>query len=178
MKVKENTINSKKMYDGRIIDVYLDQVSVNQHITTRELVDHPGGVCICALTQDNHVIMVQQYRYGAKDFLWELPAGKKEPLEDPLLTAQRELMEETGYQAKHFESAGLFYPSPAYLNEVIHLYIATDLEYVGQQLDEGEYLELSLVPLQDLIEKIRTHEIIDGKTIALLLKVALKQNRL
>lgn len=178
MKAKEITINSKKVYDGKIIDVYQDEVAINQHHSFRELVNHPGGVCICAITDTDHIIVVSQYRYGAKDFLLELPAGKKEPLEDPLVTAKRELMEETGYQAHTFESYGVFYPSPAYLNEVIHLYVATDLEFVGQQLDDGEYLDVSFVPLDQLLANIKNHQITDGKTVALLLKVALVRNRL
>ncbi len=177
MKIIEKTLSKSTKYQGRIINVRVDQIEVNQEIRTREIVEHPGGVCILAINHKNEVLVVEQYRYGAQRFLLELPAGKKEINEDPLLTAKRELLEETGFKAATWESFGVFYPSPAYLDEVIHLYIATDLEAKSQQLDEGEYLDTFFLPLDKLEQMIMDHEIIDGKTIACVLKYCFKRNK-
>ncbi len=175
MKRLEKTLTKSTKYLGRIINVRVDQVEVNQETRAREIVEHPGGVCILAINHKNEVLVVEQYRYGAQTFLLELPAGKKESDEDPLLTAKRELLEETGFKASCWESFGLFYPSPAYLDEVIHFYIATNLEAKSQQLDEGEYLDTFFLPLAKLKQMILDHEISDGKTIACILKYSLKR---
>ncbi len=175
MKRIEKTLTKSTKYLGRIINVRVDQVKVNQETRVREIVEHPGGVCILAINHKNEVLVVEQYRYGAQTFLLELPAGKKERDEDPLLTAKRELLEETGFKASYWEPFGLFYPSPAYLDEVIHFYIATGLEAKSQQLDEGEYLDTFFLPLDKLKQMIIDHQITDGKTIACVLKYILKR---
>jgi ADP-ribose pyrophosphatase len=173
MKQKETTLTQKIQYNGKIINIRLDQIEVNNTTRIREVVEHPGGVCVLAINHKNEVVVVEQYRYGISQFLLELPAGKKEINEDPLLTAQRELLEETGIKANHWESLGVFYPSPAYLDEVIHLYVATNLHASNQNLDEGEYLDSYFLPLETLKQKVLINEITDGKTIALILRYAL-----
>ncbi len=167
MKQIEKAISSEKRFKGRIVNLRHDEIILDNHIYLREVVEHPGGVCVLALTKDHHVIMVEQYRYAAAQLMTELPAGKKEKNEEPMVTAQRELLEETGYVAKQWVDYGVFYPSPAYLDEVIHLYVAKELEFVGQKLDQGEYLDVHFVPLSMLMEKIVSGEYTDGKTIAL-----------
>ena len=170
MKRKENKLNSKKMYQGIVVDIRHDEVLVKNKKHLREVIEHPGGVCVLAFNNSNEVLVVEQFRAGAEDFLIELPAGKKEAGEDPLLTAKRELLEETGYQAKKWLEYGTFYPSPAILNEVIHLYVAQDLKYEKQALEDDEYLDCFFLSLEKLKEMILNHQIKDGKTIALVLK--------
>ena len=175
MKKIEKPLVQTKKYDGKIVNVRIDQVEVDKTKRLREVVEHPGGVCVLALNHKNEVIMVEQFRYGVQSFLLELPAGKKELNEDPLLTAKRELQEETGFKANVWLDFGVFYPSPAYLDEVIHLYIAKELTATSQQLDEGEYLDTFFMPLETLKQKILTNEIKDGKTIACVLRYLLSQ---
>ncbi len=170
MKQFEKTLSGKKLYDGKIVNVRIDQVEVNQQQQLREVVEHPGGVCVLAINHKHEALVVEQFRYGIKAFMLELPAGKKEVNEAPLLTAKRELLEETGYQAKTWLEFGIFHPSPAYLDEVIYLYVATDLVAKSQQLDEGEYLDSFFLNLDTLKAKIINNEITDGKTIALILR--------
>lgn len=170
MKKKETTLNQEIIYKGKIVNIRNDQVEVNNSTRLREVVEHPGGVCILAINKNNEVMVVEQYRYGIEQFLLELPAGKKEPNDDPLITAQRELLEETGITASNWEYFGVFYPSPAYLSEVIHLYVATELQFSTPNLDDGEYLDAYFLPLETLKQKIMSNEITDGKTIALILR--------
>ncbi len=173
MKQKEKTLHKTTYFEGKIFNVRVDQVEVDQKQRIREIVDHPGGVCVLALNHKNEVLVVEQFRYGSQSFMLELPAGKKERDEDPLITAKRELLEETGFRANIWESFGVFYPSPAYLNEVIYFYIAHDLQAKSQQLDEGEYLDSYFLPLETLKEKALNNEITDGKTIAFVLRYCL-----
>lgn len=177
MKHKETTLSQQIQYNGKIINIRLDQIEVNNTTRLREVVEHPGGVCVLAINHKNEVMVVEQYRYGISQFLLELPAGKKEYNEDPLVTAKRELLEETGLKATHWESFGVFYPSPAYLDEVIHLYVASNLQASSQHLDDGEYLDSYFLPLETLKHKIVANEITDGKTIALVLRYALLHNK-
>jgi ADP-ribose pyrophosphatase len=177
MKKKEKTLSKSTQFSGKIFNVRVDQVEVDQQKRVREIVDHPGGVCILALNHKNEALVVEQYRYGAQRFMLELPAGKKERHEDPLLTAKRELLEETGFKANQWEPFGIFYPSPAYLNEVIYFYVAHDLEAKSQQLDEGEYLDTYFLSLDTLKEKALNNEITDGKTIALILRYCFIKNK-
>ncbi len=176
MKKFETMITQKKQYDGKIINVRLDEVEVDNHQRLREVVEHPGGVCILAINHKNEALVVEQYRYGVEQFLLELPAGKKEINEDSLLTAKRELLEETGFKANTWIDFGVFYPSPAYLNEVIHCYVASDLTASSQQLDEGEYLDTYFLHLDLLKDKVLSNEIRDGKTIACVTRYLLMQN--
>jgi ADP-ribose pyrophosphatase len=170
----EETVSSQEKFRGKIVRLRHDEILVNQRSGLREVVEHPGGVCVMAITQDHHVLTVDQFRYARKEVLKELPAGKKEPNEDPLFTAQRELLEETGYTASTWQDYGVVYPSPAYLDEVIHLYIATDLTFVGQHLDDGEYLSVFMTPIKDLLRDIISGQIKDSKTAVLVMRYALQ----
>ena len=170
----EETVSSQEKFKGRIVRLRHDEIMVNQRLGLREVVEHPGGVCVMAITQDRHVLTVDQFRYAQKEVLKELPAGKKEPNEDPLSTAKRELVEETGYSASTWLDYGVIYPSPAYLDEVIHLYVATDLTYIGQNLDDGEYLSVFLTPIDELLRDIVSGQIKDSKTAVLVMRYALQ----
>lgn len=170
MKQFEKTLTATHQYHGKIVNVRLDEVQVNQQQRLREVVEHPGGVCVLAINEHDEAVLVEQFRYGIKDFTLEVVAGKKEPHEAPLLTAQRELLEEAGYQAQTWLDFGVFHPSPAYLDEVVHCYIAKDLIKGKQQLDEGEHLDVHWLPLAAIQEKILNNDITDGKTIACVLR--------
>lgn len=135
--------------------------------------EHPGGVGIVALTEDRQVLLVKQYRYPYGEVLTEIPAGKRERGEDPLLTAKRELEEETGYTAASFEPLDTLYPSPGFCDEVIYLYLATDLHKTAPHPDEDEFLQVERQPLDTLVAEILAGRIPDAKTQTALLKTYL-----
>jgi len=172
MKLDEKQINREVIFQGKVFNVYKDKIILPDNTESfRELVEHKGGVCIAAKMENNDYLMVTQYRYPIKQVFFEFVAGKKEQDEDPLKTAQRELIEETGYQAKNFIYMGSFVPTCGYSSEIIDMYYADDLTFVGQNLDENEFLNVSSIKLDDLIEMIMNNEVTDAKTIILALKL-------
>jgi len=165
MDFNEQTIDTKEIYNGRIIRIKEDKVRLpNGKIEGRELVFHNGGVGVIAIDNDKNVLMVKQYRKPYEEVLLEIPAGKLEPDEDIESAGLRELREETGFAAKSISLLGNSYPSPGYLTETIHIYIAKDLEFVGQELDPGEFLEVLKIPFSKLVEMVLNNEIKDAKT--------------
>jgi ADP-ribose pyrophosphatase len=170
----EKTIKENLRFKGKILTVFNDDVlTAAGNTATREYIRHNGGVCVVAINENDEVYMVRQYRYPYKEEVLELPAGKLELGEDPLLAGIRELREETGLVAEKTEPLGEFYPSPGYTSEIIHMYKATGLKLVGQDLDEDEFLSVEKYPLEDLKRMILSGEIKDGKTIAAVSKVLL-----
>lgn len=168
----ERTENVQCMYNGRVVNFHVDDITLcNGEKATRECVDHPGGVGIIALTDDEYVYMVRQFRYPYKESIYEIPAGKREKGEDPLETGKRELQEECGVVAENYIDLGRIYPSPGYTNEEIYLYAATGLTEVEQNLDEDEFLQVTKMKLTTLITKIMSGEITDAKTIAAAFKL-------
>lgn len=153
----------KKQYTGKIVDIY-DVMFGNFEA---EVLDHVGGVCIAAEDTDNNFYLVEQFRYGVAKKMLEFPAGLTDPGEMPEDTAIRELREEIGYLASNLVPLGHTYASPAYLNEKIHLFYASDLKFVGQDLDENEELTVIKKDLNWIKDKIMSNEITDSKTIAL-----------
>jgi ADP-ribose pyrophosphatase len=179
MKLTEKTISSETIFEGRVVHLVRDEVELeNGKITTREVVKHPGGVCILALTDENKVVMVRQFRYAHKIIQLEVPAGKLEIGEDPRLCGIRELEEETGYTAGSFEFFGKMLPTPAYVGEVIYIYLARELRKVGQKLDEDEFLEVVEIDFDEAIKMILEGEITDAKTQVALLKAAVLGNNM
>lgn len=176
--LKETTTASEQLFSGRIIQLYRDKILLpNGEAGIREVVRHPGGVCIVPLTDAGEVILVRQWRYPYGEIVREIPAGKRERGEDPLLCGKRELEEETGYTAQKYYDLGVLYPTPGYVDEVIHCYLACGLIPAKQHLDPDEFLELEYVPLSRLVEQILSGEIKDAKTqIALLKTWLLQQN--
>ena len=164
------TINSETFYHGRIIDLIIEDVEdVSGNTRKREIVSHPGGSVVVPLLDTGDVMLVRQYRYPHKKFILEVPAGKLEPNEDPLLAAQRELQEETGYTASTYEKLTTMFTTPGFCNEVLHIYLATGLKKseLGQNLDEGEQsLTVECLPLSTVVEMIVHGDIGDSKTIA------------
>lgn len=172
MKLEEKTLKKNYVYEGRIINVRCDDAELpTGKPCKREIVEHNGGVCVAALTQDNEVLFVRQFRYPYMQVISEIPAGKLEKGEDPLECGKRELLEETGCTADEFFSLGKFYPSPGYCGEIIHLYGAKGLYFVGQHLDEDEFLNVEKIKLDSAVEMILNDELRDGKTQAAVLKL-------
>lgn len=137
----------------------------------RELVFHRGGSAVAVVDDEGYTWLVAQYRKALERFIWEIPAGKLDANEDPIVTATRELKEETGITAGKMTYLGPFAPTPGYNNEIIHLYYASDLTIEASQPDPGEYLRLIRLPLDAAIEAIQNNEIIDAKTCYALLYV-------
>ena len=171
-KLREEWKSTKEIFDGRILHVIDDTVICpNGNEASRELIRHVGAVCVVPLTDDGKVIVERQFRYPISKVITEVPAGKLDSKdEDPLLAAKRELREETGYTADEWISLGVFYPAPAYSDEVIHLYLARNLKKGERDLDEDEFLDVYEVPLQELVDGIMKGEITDCKTQMAILK--------
>lgn len=172
MNLDEKTVKKNYIYNGRIINVRRDDAELPNGLPCiREVVEHPGGVCVAALTDDNELIFVRQFRYPYMEVIPELPAGKLEKGEDPFETGKRELEEEAGCVADEYRDMGKFYPSPGYCGEIIHLYAAKKLTFTNQHLDEDEFLNVEKIPLDKAVDMVLANEIRDGKTQALVLKV-------
>ncbi|MBR5155325.1 MAG: NUDIX hydrolase [Clostridia bacterium] len=166
MSLNEKTITSEIKFEGKIINVRVEDVELqNGKVGYREFVDHPGGVGIVAITSDNKILMVKQYRKAVEKELLEIPAGKLEKGEDPLVCGKRELEEETGYKAKEFVSLGYLYPSPGFANETTHLYLAWDLYKGKVNPDEDEFLDIFEISVEEIYSLIMKNEINDAKTI-------------
>lgn len=174
MNLTEKTIETEMIYEGKIISLKKDTALLpNGTSAFREVVMHPGGVCVAALTDKNEVLAVRQFRYPYGEVLPEIPAGKRDKGgEDPLECGIRELKEETGACAEKFIPLGELYPSPGYCDEVIYMYAATGLSYGECNPDEDEFLEVEKIPLDAFVEMIINGEIKDAKTQAAVLKLA------
>lgn len=171
MHLEEKTLESNLVYDGKIVKLYRDKALLENNCEVfREVIKHPGGVCVVPLTEDNKVIMVTQFRYPSGKVLTEIPAGKLEWGEDHFTCGKRELKEETGCTAKKFDYLGCLLPTPAYDTEVIHMYLARELSQAEQKLDEDEFLDVKKVPFQKAVEMVMNGEITDAKTQLALLK--------
>lgn len=171
MELWEEKISGDVLYDGKIISLCKDNVLLpNGETSIREVVVHHGGVSIAALTEDNEVFLVEQFRYPNRGVLLETPAGKLEKGEVPFDAIKRELKEEIGAEAGKYYFLGKFNPTPAYCSEIIYLYAATDLKMGEQKLDEDEFLNVKKIPLEKAVDMVMSGEITDGKSQALLLK--------
>lgn len=167
-KFEEKTIRSKPIFQGKIISLQVDEVVLPDGNTSeREIVRHPGAVAVIAVTKEGKIVMVEQYRKALERSLLEIPAGKLEPGEDPALTAERELEEETGYRAEHMEYITSFYTSPGFADEIIHLYYADQLKKVDNPLagDDDEFVALYEATLEEALQCIHDKRIYDAKTV-------------
>ncbi|MBQ3918871.1 MAG: NUDIX hydrolase [Oscillospiraceae bacterium] len=174
MYIKETTIEKHTVFEGRIVTVRKDVAELEDGKTVgRELVIHSGGVCVVPLTDKNEVIMVKQFRYAFMEPLLEIPAGKLEKDEDHRSAALRELSEETGAECGRFDYLGVCYPSVAYLTEKIHMYLARDLIFGKAHPDEGEYLDVIKMPLDEAVKLVMDGSIPDAKTQIAILKTKL-----
>lgn len=159
--IKENEI-----YRGRICRFTHNEVEFEDGSTGyRDILHLPGAVAVLAIDENNEVLLVEQFRHAVNESLLELPAGMLEKGEDPQEAALRELQEETGYHAGHIEFLASFFTSPGVVNETIHLYAATDLTYVHQDLDPDEFLEVKRIPIDQLEKMIEEKQLKDGKSM-------------
>ncbi len=162
----EKTVESRIIYRGKIINLRLDNVVLeNGNSATREIVEHPGAVGIIAIKDNGDIVLVRQYRKAVEQVLLELPAGKLEKGEDPKVCAARELAEETGYRAKKMVYLSRYYTSPGFSNEVMHMYIATGLKDGERNPDEDELVDTVEISLERAVDMAIKGEIMDAKTI-------------
>lgn len=172
MELFEKTVSSEVKFKGHIVTVRLDQAELsNGRLVSREVVEHPGGVTILPLHEDNTVTVVRQFRYPFQKVVTELPAGKLEHGEDPRLAALRELSEEAGVVPDELIDLGCIYVSPGITNEVLHMYLARGLHLGESHPDEDEFLEEERIPFATLAQQVMSGEITDGKTVSTVLKV-------
>jgi 8-oxo-dGTP pyrophosphatase MutT (NUDIX family) len=158
---------------GNIVNLTEERVTLpNGKEVTFDFVHHPGGSAIVAVDAQEQVCLLRHYRPVASDWLWEIPAGKRDNEEDPLETARRELREEAGMLARQWQSLGSIYSSPGVFTEVIHLYLATELTDVGNQPDEDELFELHWLPLEQASAMALEGKINDAKSIIALLRAS------
>jgi ADP-ribose pyrophosphatase len=167
-----STKSVKTVFRGRIIHLNIETVQLpSGHETELEIVYHPGGATIVALNDQLQVCVLRQYRHAAGGWLWELPAGKLEPDEAPLATAQRELIEEAGFSARNWMSLGRYVSSPGVFTEVVHLFLATDLQKAKIQHEPAESIEVHWLDFDVACRKAACGEIEDGKTVVGLLRL-------
>lgn len=160
-------------FHGRVIQVNVERVQLpNGHVADLEIVHHPGGAAVVAVDEQQRVCVLRQFRHAAGGYLWELPAGKIDNREPPLQTAQRELQEEAGYTAAHWDSLGEYLSSPGVFTEVIHLYLATSLTHMGMQLEEHEVIEVHWKPFDEVLRMAHDGELRDGKSLVGIFRAA------
>ncbi len=167
--MQERKLSSEMKFDGKLIKVTYDVAEVNGKEAWREVVHHPGASAVVAIDENNRIIMEKQFRYALNDYLLEIPAGKLDAGEDPLVCAKRELEEETGIIASEWISLGTIATSPGFCNEVIHLYVAKGLSKGEIHWDEDEYVEVERYTFDELLQRINDETIKDSKTLSALL---------
>jgi ADP-ribose pyrophosphatase len=169
--IEEKILASEPLYEGKLVSLYRDTVQLpDGQQAFRETIKHPGAVAMVPLLPGGDVLLVRQYRTAAQKVLLEIPAGTLEPGEDPLEAAARELREEIGYRPGKLVRLGAEYTAPGYTSELIHLFLATELESARLAGDADEFLEVVRLPLAEGLRRVVQGEILDGKTqIALLL---------
>jgi len=164
-------MTTKQVYRGNVVNVRRDSVELpNGHRTELEVVEHPGGAAVLALDDKDRVCLLKQYRHVVGDFIWELPAGKREADEAPEQTARRELAEEAGVKAARWTALGRMYSSPGVFDEVVHLFLARDLTPTQPHREPSENLEVHWVPLTEATRMARDGRIDDAKTVIALLR--------
>ena len=167
--MQERKLSSEMKFDGKLIKVTYDVAEVNGKEAWREVVHHPGASAVVAIDEENRIIMEKQFRYALNDYLLEIPAGKLDAGEDPLVCAKRELEEETGIIASEWISLGTIATSPGFCNEVIHLYVTKGLSKGEIHWDEDEYVEVERYTFDELLQRIKEEKIKDSKSLSALL---------
>lgn len=173
MKLTEKTVESKLHFKGRIINLREDTVELEDgSLASREIVEHPGGVCVIGVTDEGKIPMVRQFRAPFGRVLLEVPAGKLNYGEDHLECGKREFLEETGFSAKEYIYFGALYPSVGFLTECLHIYYAKGLTKGEQHLDDDEFLDVEFFTLEELLQLVDQNEIKDAKTVTAILKLS------
>ena len=166
--LEEKTLQSEEIFSGKVISLHLQDVELpNGKQAKREIIKHPGAVAILAITHDDKVVMVEQYRKALERTIVEIPAGKLEKGEEPAVCARRELEEETGYECEHLELLTSFYTSPGFADEIIHVFLAKGLtkKENAAALDEDEFVNLEELTLEEAEQYVKEQKIYDAKTI-------------
>lgn len=170
MNLQEKTLESKRVFQGRIVNLRVDTVELpDGRLASREIVEHTGAVAIVPLLEGGKVVMVKQYRQAAGQVLTEIPAGTRNADEDPEDCARRELIEETGYAAGKLTLMFSTYLAPGYFEEMLHTFLAEDLTPAHANHDDDEFLEVLTVDLEDAVDMITSGEVRDAKTVCGLL---------
>lgn len=164
MTFEEKVLETEMIYEGAILNLRRDKVTVKNGTAYREIIEHNGGAVVVAITDDNKVVMVKQYRASSRKDMLELPAGKIDKGEDPMAAAVRELKEETGYTAGKTVHLISSYPSIGYTEEMLHVYLCTELTKGETNWDENEVLEIHEYEFEQLMEMISRGQLLDGKS--------------
>lgn len=166
MDLEEKTLESTRVFNGRVINLRVDKVSLpNGGESTREIVEHRGAVAMVAINEKQEIVLVRQYRKPLEQVTLEIPAGTLEAGEDPLDCARRELREEVKMKAEKWEKILYYYSAPGFCTECLHLYLARELSAEEGRPDEDEFLETVVLPLEEAYQAIFQGRIIDGKSI-------------
>ncbi len=174
----EKTLHSDKVFTGKIMSVRVDTVLLpDGKRSTREIVEHNGAVAVVAVDSEGAVYLVRQFRKPVEEVLLEIPAGKLEPGEDPLECARRELLEETGLVARDWTRVFRYYSTPGFTSEVVHVYVARDVEQHAAAPESDEFLEVVKMPLDEAYEKVIDGTIKDGKSIVAIQHLVLDGGR-
>jgi ADP-ribose pyrophosphatase len=171
MELFEKELKREYIYEGKILKLRHDKVELpDGKVADREIIEHSGGSGVLAVTENDEILLVKQYRRPYDEVTYEIPAGKLNPGENPEENARRELSEETGLTAKNIVHIGDLYTTPALIDEVIHMYIATDLTQGEQHLDYDEFVNTLKIPLSKAVDMVMAGEIKDSKTQTVILK--------
>lgn len=171
-------VSSSVVYDGHLFDVDLDLLAMPNGVEARrEIIRHPGAVCMIPVAADGQLLLVTQYRHAAGKRLLELPAGTLEPGEDPRAAAVRELQEEVGMHPGRVEPIGGFFVAPGYTTEYIHLFVCEELREDALDGDDDEDIEVHPTPLAEALDRIESGGIVDGKSVIGILRYARRINR-
>ncbi len=173
----ERVTARKTVFDGKIFEAVVMKADTAHGEAEREVVYHSGGSCVLAFNAEGKIGLVKQYRIAKGEFLYELPAGKIEEGESPAACAARELREELGWEAETLDKLATIYPTPGYSSEAIHIFMTKQIRECEQDLDEGEELEVILMPFEEALEKVLDGEIKDGKTVVGILKASVLMQR-
>ncbi len=173
MHLDEKTLSSEQKFDGIVVKLFVDKVELEDgREATREVIKHPGGVCVVPVNDKGEIYMVKQFRYPFASVLTEIPAGKLEYGEDHRECGLRELKEEIGAECGRFDYLGCLYPTVAYDTEIIHMYLARDLSFGDRHLDEDEFIDVVKLPFEEALQMVYDGKLPDAKTQLAILKAA------
>jgi ADP-ribose diphosphatase len=175
---KARVLEHRRLYEGRVLSLDVDEVSEPGGVTgTREVVRQTGSVAALPVLDDGRIVLVRQYRYAVSAFVWELPAGRRDPSESPEAGARRELEEEVGLRAASLEPISTFWTTPGFCDEVMHLFRATGLERIPPRPEADERIEPGTFTLDEAMAMVARGEIREGKTLVALLLEAARRRR-